>query len=135
MIQNIQGLRFYAALAVLLFHVSSIYQHHNGEIFAAWASAFNPIGRIGVDVFFVISGFVIWTSTSSRHAPKDAAPFALRRIARVFLTYWPALAFAGLVDVFVRGRYLLDYDLLRSITLLPLRLALLENCCCPSAGH
>lgn len=119
MVYNVQALRFYAAMTVMLFHVASIYKHHKGGLLDAWASLFHPYGGIGIDVFFVISGFVIWTSTASRHEPADAVPFALRRLGRILVTYWPALAFAALVDVFIRQRDLFQSDLLRSIALLP----------------
>jgi exopolysaccharide production protein ExoZ len=119
MIQNIQALRFFAALAVVLFHVSSIYVHHQGELLRPFAIVFDPYGRVGVDVFFVISGYVIWTSTTARHSRSDIAPFALRRFARIFVTYWPMLAFAALVDTFIRQRDFSDVNIWHSISLLP----------------
>ena len=119
-VKNIQALRFYAALAVLLFHVSSIYNHYSGQLFAPWSVALDPVGKAGVDVFFVISGFVIWVSTDRHHYGVDALPFALRRLARILITYWPALIFAVLVDIYIRQRGLTDANLWASISLFPL---------------
>lgn len=119
MIQNIQALRFLAALAVLLYHVSSIYNHYNGQAFAYFTKALDPFGRVGVDIFFVISGVVIWLSTNKAHGREDAAPFVLHRYARIFITYWPMLIFAVLVDIIFRNYQVDKYGIIRSITLLP----------------
>jgi exopolysaccharide production protein ExoZ len=71
---SIQYLRGLAALGVLLFHSSQ----RAGEAFGA--------GAAGVDVFFVISGFIMWT-VSARKAtgPGD---FLLRRAGRIAPLYW-----------------------------------------------
>lgn len=78
----IQVLRGLAALIVVLHHaltpadgipVDQTYFH---------------FGAAGVDIFFVISGFIIYTSTTSRsQSPGD---FLLRRAARIFPPYWAA---------------------------------------------
>lgn len=44
------------------------------------------IGATGVDIFFVLSGFVMWRSTSERHA--GAADFVKRRLIRIAPLYW-----------------------------------------------
>ena len=68
---HIQGLRAIAVLSVLLFHLDANYL---------------PGGFIGVDVFFVISGFVISHSLSGQHYASFlsfAGHFYSRRIARI----------------------------------------------------
>jgi exopolysaccharide production protein ExoZ len=45
------------------------------------------IGQAGVDVFFVISGFIMWTITSTETAPHV---FLLRRVIRIVPLYWVA---------------------------------------------
>jgi len=45
------------------------------------------IGQAGVDVFFVISGFIMWTVTSTETAPHV---FLLRRVIRIVPLYWVA---------------------------------------------
>jgi exopolysaccharide production protein ExoZ len=71
---SIQYLRGLAALGVLLFHASQ----RAGGAFGA--------GAAGVDVFFVISGFIMWTVSARRAAgPGD---FLLRRAGRIAPLYW-----------------------------------------------
>jgi exopolysaccharide production protein ExoZ len=72
---SIQYLRAVAALAVVLYHAGGL---RHGDTFA--------VGAAGVDIFFVISGFVMW-STSSAH-PQSAREFFIRRLARVAPMYW-----------------------------------------------
>jgi exopolysaccharide production protein ExoZ len=74
---NIQALRGLAALSVVVFHASA----RAGDALAA-ASA-------GVDVFFVISGFIIWTIGQRA---QSALSFAADRIVRIAPIYWIAIA-------------------------------------------
>jgi exopolysaccharide production protein ExoZ len=63
-----------------------------------WLNGGLEVARAGVDVFFVISGFIIWTVT----APSDQAPgvFLWRRVTRVVPAYWIAtLLLAAIVLV------------------------------------
>jgi exopolysaccharide production protein ExoZ len=68
---SIQYLRAVAALAVVLFHAQS------GIV----------IGQAGVDVFFVISGFVMWTVTAKPVGPGE---FLMHRLVRIVPLYWIA---------------------------------------------
>ncbi|MBA4088735.1 MAG: hypothetical protein C0491_13185 [Novosphingobium sp.] len=91
----IQALRFIAAIAVAGMHA---------EIFAFWLGQFvgvglerpalAAIGNFGVDLFFVISGFVIVLSSEKLFGKAGAVrTFALRRIIRVVPLYWAGLLF------------------------------------------
>ena len=69
--RHIEGLRAVAVISVILFHLNPAYL---------------PGGFIGVDIFFVISGFVISHSLSGRQYPSFGnfiSYFYTRRIARV----------------------------------------------------
>jgi exopolysaccharide production protein ExoZ len=58
-----------------------------------WADGGFDVGRAGVDVFFVISGFIMWRVTSQRGVGgRDVAPgaFLWRRVTRVAPLYWIA---------------------------------------------
>ena len=71
---SIQHLRGVAALSVVLFHACQ------------WSQINFATGQAGVDVFFVISGFVMWTATADAQGkPLD---FLRRRLIRVAPLYW-----------------------------------------------
>ena len=72
----IQYLRAGAALAVVAYHALQ------------WRSGGFDVGRAGVDVFFVISGFIMWTVTAD--AAVSPGAFLWRRITRVAPLYWLA---------------------------------------------
>lgn len=74
-IVSVQYLRAIAALSVVAYH-------------ALGAARGFPAGAAGVDVFFVISGFIMWTLTERA----EAAPgrFLWRRLVRVAPPYWIA---------------------------------------------
>lgn len=75
---TIQYLRALAALGIVVFHTMDM---------TAMRSHFPPaIGEFGVDIFFVMSGFVIVTITAqSRRGP---LAFWLQRLIRVLPLYW-----------------------------------------------
>lgn len=74
-IENLQALRAFAALAVVYYHVTS----------EAGLNLAVNIGAHGVDVFFVISGFII-----SHVAAHDSERFFVKRLIRVVPFYWTA---------------------------------------------
>jgi exopolysaccharide production protein ExoZ len=73
-IESIQWLRGFAALAVVVFHAASRFD------------VGFQIGSAGVDVFFVISGFIMQYTTASDAVTPGT--FLHRRIARVVPFYW-----------------------------------------------
>ncbi|MGH3390425.1 MAG: acyltransferase family protein, partial [Actinomadura sp.] len=84
-------LRFLAALGVLLFHYTGF---GGGGPWPEPARAVFPTlgevtryGYLGVDLFFVISGFVILMSAWGR-GPGD---FAVSRVVRLMPAYWAAV--------------------------------------------
>ena len=84
-VPEVDLLRFLASLAVVYFH--TIYQDSPVRHAAQY-------GFMGVHVFFMISGFVIlWTASS-----KDAYGFLASRLARLYPSYWICclLTFAAL---------------------------------------
>ncbi|MGO4566729.1 acyltransferase family protein [Rhizobium sp. 2YAF20] len=106
---GIQYLRAIAALAVVVFHAAE----RSGGSFR--------IGAAGVDVFFVISGFIMWVMSDSR--PLTPARFMLDRIQRIVPIYWivTAVMIAGaLTGLFPNMRLTLDH-ILGSLFLIPVR--------------
>ncbi len=79
-------LRFLAAFSVLLFHY--VFRVWNLEISSTieypLLSIFAKYGYLGVDAFFMISGFVILLSADGR----SASQFVISRIVRLFPAYW-----------------------------------------------
>jgi exopolysaccharide production protein ExoZ len=82
--KNIQGLRAIAALLVVGCHF-----HDFADRYGFQSEALITIGAWGVDLFFVISGFIMivvnWNKFSKPNAPKA---FLIRRIVRIFPPYW-----------------------------------------------
>jgi peptidoglycan/LPS O-acetylase OafA/YrhL len=84
-LDSLQWLRALAAMMVLIGHVIEEVAHYRGQTLSAAAL---PWTR-GVDIFFVISGFVI-TLSMIRFAGsvQGAGAFLLRRTLRVVPLYW-----------------------------------------------
>lgn len=85
--------RFVAALGVFIFHLKNI----DGSISPAWNGSFG----LFVDMFFILSGFVIsYSYPASSAGGRSYARFMLRRIARIYpLHLLTLLAFVGLALV------------------------------------
>ena len=75
-IWSIQYLRALAALGVIVFHSLS----DTGDDF--------KFGAIGIHLFFVISGFLMWSTTCRNDV--DVRRFALSRVKRIVPIYWIA---------------------------------------------
>jgi len=87
---SIQILRGVAALSIVLFHVSEmLLQYTDGHgVFCRFAALWYT-GAAGVDLFFVISGFVMVQSTQGAFGQKGAGVvFMARRIIRIVPLYW-----------------------------------------------
>ena len=87
-IRSIQALRAIAALLVTLGHLE-----HEAASLPAATTGYAPIlvdlTGAGVDLFFVISGFVMVYASHDLFATPDAARrFLTRRIARIVPIYW-----------------------------------------------
>ncbi|MEO7567134.1 MAG: acyltransferase [Aestuariivirga sp.] len=87
---GIQILRGLAALMVVTQHVVMDFPPPNGGYLADAVSQFMKWGA-GVDIFFVISGFImVYSSRSLFAAPDGYKTFLRRRIARIVPLYWLA---------------------------------------------
>lgn len=117
MLLNLQALRGIAALLVLM--------HHSLAHFNAMGLS-NPVfeliathGNIGVDIFFVISGYVMALTTSStKHGFSNSVYFLGKRFARIYLGYWPIFFLALILYYFHRPDYLADKAVFQSFLLL-----------------
>lgn len=84
MLSNIQILRAFAAMSVVLYHVIGTSASYLQPV--STLSILQGWGQSGVDLFFVISGFVIYQGQCK--APKNARSFARNRLLRLVPIYW-----------------------------------------------
>ena len=105
-IQNIQGLRGVAVLLVVFSHMLRIegkyaqFEYILPELFL--------IGMSGVDLFFLISGFVMVAVTQSSSQSKiQIQKFLYYRVTRIYPLYW-------FYSVLILGVYLLQPNLINS---------------------
>jgi len=118
MLYNIQFLRFVAAMLVVLYH-SATQIPANDSIFQAIFSAGELLGFAGVDIFFVISGFIMAHTSAAHSGAAESFKFARRRLARIFSGYWPFFVLALLVFGSFRPEHFVESDLLKSFFLWP----------------
>lgn len=83
--RGVQALRGLAACMVVLFHASENWSvtAYGADTHAWWN------GAAGVDIFFVVSGFVMAVSSLDKgEGPLAARRFLERRIVRIYPLYW-----------------------------------------------
>jgi peptidoglycan/LPS O-acetylase OafA/YrhL len=110
---GIEGLRAVAALLVVTVHVAFV----SGVTTAAGATgAYTARAEVGVGVFFVISGFLLYRPWAVAHLtgapPPVLGQFLVRRLLRIVPLYWVALAMTLLLVPAARPRDGLDALLL-----------------------
>ncbi|HTN21378.1 MAG TPA: acyltransferase [Pelobium sp.] len=82
-LKELDNLRGFAALNVVVYHYTARFRevyHHNYPSKFDW-----NYGHYGVELFFIISGFVIFMTL---HKVKDIKEFTFKRFARLYPTYW-----------------------------------------------
>jgi exopolysaccharide production protein ExoZ len=95
-IQRIQYLRAAAALSVVLAHAIGDYK----SVTSVDLLPLHYLGAAGVDLFFVISGFVMVQSSGAAFgAPHAAAEFLTRRWFRIAPLYWIVMAGYALLQI------------------------------------
>ncbi|MCP3655022.1 acyltransferase family protein [Herbaspirillum sp.] len=87
---TVQFLRCVAAALVVAQHAALELRARSGQ--GDLLSYWHEFGGVGVDIFFVISGLVMYLSTRRRPAPADAVAtagmFFRRRLIRIVPMYW-----------------------------------------------
>jgi peptidoglycan/LPS O-acetylase OafA/YrhL len=97
-IADLDALRGLAALAVVLFHYTTRYDALYGHGSRPWLDL--PWGHFGVQLFFGISGFVIFMTLDRT---RSLADFAVSRASRLYPAYWTAMV-ATTAVMLVAGR-------------------------------
>lgn len=94
MIFFVQNLRGIASLIVVLFHLQIWLVDSDTHIYASRFLLGN--GAFGVDLFFIISGFIICSATE-RKEKNILSKYILRRLFRIYPVYLIALTFVYVV--------------------------------------
>ena len=104
----IQVLRGIASLLVVLLHTTV----NSKEIFKKeFLGSFFSFGGAGVDIFFVLSGFIItYTSAKGLTQPRKMLPFLGRRFVRIFPTYWIIFTLFILLQLALPSFYKTHYN-------------------------
>lgn len=97
--RELDGLRGIAALAVLASHYTGGYNSHYPT--DPQATVDIPYGAFGVQLFFLISGFVILMSAHRAQQPSD---FLISRVSRIYPAYWMSLIIALAIGVIFEMR-------------------------------
>lgn len=89
---ELDALRGIAAVLVVLFHYTTrfdeLYGHKSPIAFSV------PWGHYGVNLFFMISGFVIFMTLQRTRRPMD---FVVSRFSRLYPAFWAAVALTFLI--------------------------------------
>jgi len=93
---TLQFLRFTASLLVLFFHLNLVHS-----------------GYKGVDVFFVISGFVMYLTLFLENSP-NGFKFIVNRLSKIFFLYWLAL-----VLLYIIAPYNIHVSYIKTFLLIP----------------
>ena len=118
----LQSLRGISVVAVMLHHLTSAndaYFKNNGSV------NFLYFGHCGVDIFFVISGFIMYHLYHRDWSrPEQFTSFIIRRFTRIYPIYWiittAVLALALLLPGALKEYKLNPFYLIESYSLLPL---------------
>ena len=97
--RSIDALRGMAAIMVLVLHVGQSYINHP-RVAASGRGLLRfyeyvDLGRIGICIFFIISGFVICRSFNSDR--RELKSFVVKRFFRLYPLFWFSMILAGLV--------------------------------------
>lgn len=95
MLVQLQYTRAIAALLVVYFHsVLQLERIHPDTMFVSFR-----FGETGVDLFFVLSGFVMWLTTANRNL--GPIEFFRRRVERILPLYWVLTLLASAIAFFL----------------------------------
>ncbi|MFL9900511.1 acyltransferase [Paraburkholderia fungorum] len=109
-IESLDCLRGVSALLVMLYH----YRELLNDVIPHIGNTLFENGRIGVDIFFILSGFVMYTTTQSEKN-QFVLPFLVKRAFRVI-----PLAWLFITVLFIADRSLDKHAFMLSMLFIPL---------------
>ena len=95
---GLDGLRGIAACGVLIHHFTTSYDMNHS--FNGWLPFSFPQGVLGVPLFFLISGFVIFMTVERTKLTRD---FAVSRFVRLYPAFWLSLLIAFVILCVIPG--------------------------------
>ena len=114
---NIQALRAVAAFLVVFVHIDRLAE------LAGFRAGTTVFGNTGVDLFFVISGFIMVVTVTER--PQSPAQFFRHRVARIVPLYWlvtlAVFTLALVAPVLLQSTRANPAELLKSLAFIPYR--------------
>ena len=91
-LHSLEWVRAFAALLVVFFHTQAVFSSHLG--YTPFGDAFHS-GDKGVDLFFVLSGFIItYVHRKDIGQPKRAPGYVFNRLTRIYPSVWIISLFA-----------------------------------------
>ena len=112
-----------AVLSVLVTHIAELYvgladpNGRDGQWIAAWTHEYN-LGRAGVTLFFIISGFVIPSSFSGTRRD-GAKKFIITRFFRLFPLFWVSILLSLPTQNWGAGKYPSTLEVAANMTMVP----------------
>ena len=103
-LHSVQAMRGAAALLVVLYHTAAHWRAISANDTRAGAWLWDQ-GFAGVDMFFVISGFVmVYTAGANPGGVGEAVRFLWRRVGRIYPLWWVFCALLGAIFLLIYGQ-------------------------------
>ena len=107
-LQSIQILRGFAALLVVIYHIRAMEAlaiANNGLTESPLLNGLITNGYAGVDLFFIISGFImVFVTHGAKSGVRTSGDFLFARATRVYPVWW---AFAGIMTIYMTMAHVL----------------------------
>jgi len=120
---HVDAMRAIAALLVLCFHAAEYFSPIAASGQWTWDIAGGiGLGKLGVTLFFIISGFVIPASLhEGRGRAGELRVFAIRRFFRLYPLFWASIPFGLLLGWIIWGKSVSFELVLANITMAPIQ--------------
>jgi exopolysaccharide production protein ExoZ len=118
---SLQLLRAIAVLLVVYCHVLDLQPDHNrfGTSFQQHFFYLQNFGAVGVDIFFVISGFIITTISYQYAVNNTAGYFLVKRMIRIIPVYWLVSLFPMVYHYLKTGQLVDTTAIIKTICFFP----------------